>query len=128
MNRLPILAAALLCATVAVAQDKHKGGDTHVPKHGGLVTEGKEIQYELVAKPDSISVYVEDHGKKLSTAGMAGRVTLRKGAERAEAVLTPAGDNKLEAKGAFKVAPGTTAIVAVKRSGQAEETMRFSLK
>jgi hypothetical protein len=33
------------------------------PKHGGIVQEVSEVQYELVAKPTMIAIYIEDHGK-----------------------------------------------------------------
>lgn len=115
-------------AATAFAQGGHKHGDEHKPKFGGVVKEVKEIQYELVAKPDLITVYVEDHGKKIDTKGATGKISLRHGSDRSEGTLTPAGDNKLEAKGKFNVAPGATAIVVVKRSGQAEESVRFTLK
>lgn len=81
-----------------------------------------------MAKPDVITVYVENHGKKVDTKGANGKIILRHGSERSEGALAPAGDNKLEAKGKFNMAPGTTAIVAVKRAGQAEETVRFTLR
>ena len=129
MNRtIAVIASAFALSAFAQSKDAHKHGDEHKPKFGGLVKEVKEIQYELVAKPDVIIVYVEDHGKKVDTKGASGKVTLRHGSDRSEGTLAPAGDNKLEAKGKFNVAPGTTAIVAVKRAGQAEETVRFTLK
>lgn len=123
---LVAFATALLLAPPVLAQ--HKAGDEHKPKYGGMVKEVNEIQFELVAKPDTLTVYMEDHGKKVDTKGATGKVTLRQGAERSEVALTPAGDNKLEAKGNFKVNPGTTAIVQVQRAGKAEESVRFTLK
>lgn len=128
IRTIAIVASSIALGAFAQSKDGHKHGDEHKPKFGGLVKEVKEVQYELVAKPDVITVYVEDHGKKIDTKGATGKVTLRHGADRSEGVLAPAGDNKLEAKGKFNVAPGTTAIVAVKRAGQAEETVRFTLK
>ena len=122
-----IIASCVALGAFAQSKDAHKHGEL-TPKFGGVVKEVKDIQYELVAKPDVITVYVEDHGKKIDTKGATGKVTLRHGADRSEGTLAPAGDNKLDAKGKFNVAPGTTAIVAVKRAGQAEETVRFMLK
>ena len=124
---ITLFATALLFAASTWAKDDPKHGD-HKPKYGGLVKEVNEIQYELVAKPDSLVVFVEDHDKKVDTKGFSGKITLRQGAERSEAVLAPGGDNKLQAKGTFKVAPGTIAIVQIKRPGKAEESVRFTLK
>jgi hypothetical protein len=124
---ITFLAAALTFAAPSVWAKDDAHAD-HKPKFGGQVKEVNEIQYELVAKPDIVTVYVEDHGKKLDTKGATGKVTFRHGADRSESVLVPAGGNKLEGKGAFKIAPGTTAIVQVTRAGKAEESVRFTLK
>ena len=128
IRTLAVVATSIALSAFAQSKDGHKHGDEHKPKYGGLVKEVKEVQYELVAKPDAIAVYLEDHGKKVDTKGATGKFTLRHGSDRSEGTLAPAGGNKLEAKGKFNVAPGTTAIVAVKRPGQAEETLRFTLK
>jgi len=116
------VAALTFAASPAWAKDEHK------PKYGGQVKEINEIQYELVARPGVVTVFVEDHGKKIDTKGATGKATLRQGTERSEVALLPAGDNKLEGKGTFKAAPGTTAIVQVTRAGKAEESVRFTLK
>ena len=128
IRTLSVIATSVALSAFAQAKDGHKHGDEHKPKFGGLVKEVKEVQYELVAKPDVITVYIEDHGKKVDTKGAAGKVSLRHGSDRSEGILAPAGDNKLEAKGKFNVSPGTTAILAVKRASQTEETIRFTLK
>ena len=125
---IAIIVSCIAVTAFAQGKDAHKHGDEHKPKYGGVVKEVKEIQYELVAKPDVITVYIEDHGKKIDSKGATGKVALRQGSDRSEGTLAPAGDNKLEAKGKFNVAPGTTAIVVVKRAGAAEETVRFTLK
>ncbi len=55
--------ALLILASAAWA-----GGDFK-PKHGGVVQEVSEIQYEVVAKADSVAIYIEDHSKKIDTKG-----------------------------------------------------------
>ena len=115
---------AVLPAFAAVAADEHD----HKPKYGGVVTEVKEIQYELVAKPDSIAIYVEDHGKKVDTKGGSATLTLLSASDKSEVKLAPAGENKLEAKGAFKVGSGTKGIASVALAGKPAQTVRFTLK
>jgi hypothetical protein len=119
---------SILALVSSNAWSQHKHGDEHKAKYGGVVKEVNEIQHELVAKPGVVTVYVEDHGKKVPTTGMSGKVTLRQGSERSEVALSPTGDNKLEGKGTFKIGPGTLAILQVKRPGKAEESVRFPLK
>lgn len=121
------LIAAAFIAIPAWAQQGHKH-EEHKPKYGGIVKEMNEVQYELVAKPDRITLFVEDHGKKVETKGATGKVTLRAGSDRKEVVLQPAGDNKLEAAGTFNIAAGTVAIAQVKLAGKPEQSVRFALK
>lgn len=113
--------AALLTAPVALASGDHK------PVHGGIVTEVKEVQYELVAKADTLQIYVSDHGKPVKVDGASARVTLLSGTDKQEVELKPAGD-KLEAKGSFKVAAGTKAAAQISLPGKAMASARFTLK
>ena len=118
-----ILIATLLAASsFANASKDHD----HAPKHGGIVSEVKEIEYELVAKPDLIQLYVRDHGKTVDVSKAAAKLTLLTGAEKQEVDLKPA-DGRFEAKGAFKVAPGTKAVAAV-TVGTKITTVRFAIK
>ena len=121
----PLLATvAILCSSFARAG----AGHDLTPKHGGAVVEVKEVVFELVATPDALSLYLDDHGRKIDTAGATAKVTLLSGAEKSEAILAPAGDNKFEAKGMFKVAAGTKAVAVVTLAGKAPATARFAIK
>jgi hypothetical protein len=127
MNRAAILTAICLStATTAFAAGKHDHGHEHKPLHGGVVVEVKDMDYELVARPDAIRLYVRDHGKPVEASKATARLTLLAGAVKQEVVLTPAGD-RLEAKGDFKVGPGTKAVAAVTYAGKGS-TARFVLK
>ncbi len=119
-------AAALAFASTTFAADEHSHGAK--PLHGGIVTEANDIEFELVAKADTITVYVRDHGKALATKGASGKVTVLTGADKADAALTPAGDNKLESRGSFKVGSGTKLVVTVNLQGKQPINARFALK
>lgn len=82
---------------------------------------------EIVAKPDSIQIYISDHGKPMKIEGAKAKVTLLNGTEKTEADLTVAGD-KLEAKGNFKVTKGTKGIALVTLNGKSPVTGRFEIK
>jgi hypothetical protein len=115
-----IVAALLVSAsTLAIA---HGGG---APKHGGAVATASDLAFELAASGGNAVLYVEDHGKPLATAGMSGKLSVLNGADRAEAELKPAGDNKLEAKG-VKVAKGTKSVATLTLPDKKEVTVRFS--
>ena len=107
-----------------VAIQHHGHGDK--PLHGGLVTEIKDMDYELVAKPDVLQLYVRDHGKPVDVSRATAKITLLSGSDKQEIDLKPSGD-KLEAKGSFKVAPGTKVVAQVNLASKAA-TARFVLK
>lgn len=100
----------------------------HKPQHGGIVAEANDMDYELVAKPDTITLHLRDHGKPAKTEGVSAKLTLLNGTEKSEAVLAPAGEGKLEAKGAFKVAPGTKVVALVTLPGKKAANVRFAVK
>jgi uncharacterized cupredoxin-like copper-binding protein len=98
------------------------------PKHGGVVAVVKDIDYELVAKPDMVTIYVEDHGKLVDTKAATAKITMLTGGQKSEASLTSAGDNKLEAKGKFDAKNGTKVIAIITFAGKPASTVRFEIK
>ena len=119
------LLASLLAFSAAPALAS--GSHDHSPKFGGVVVETKAGDVEIVAKPDRIQIYITDHGKAMKLDGARAKVTLLNGTEKSEAELVLAGD-KLEAKGAFKVAKGTKGIAVVTLAGKPPFTARFDIK
>lgn len=117
-------AAISLFAAVGLAT---AGPDDHKPVHGGLLSPGKRADFELVAKPDVLQLYLHDHGKPMSAAKASAKLTLLSGSEKQEVTLAPAGD-KLEAKGSFKVSAGTKVVAVVTNAGKSLGTARFTLK
>ena len=118
-----LAAAAFLASSNVLAAGNH---DDHKPMHGGIV-EGKQADFELVAKPDVLQLYMRDHGKMMSAAKASAKVTLLAGSDKQEVTLSPAGD-KLEAKGSFKVGAGTKVVAVVTNDGKSLGTARFTLK
>ncbi|MGL4232620.1 MAG: hypothetical protein ACRCWJ_14750 [Casimicrobium sp.] len=102
--------------------------DDHKPKHGGIVAHGKAFDAELVAKADLLTIYVNDHGKPMTSKGMKAKITMLNGSEKSETELQPAGDNKLEAKGKFNVNKGTKLVAVVTPEGKSATTLRFEIK
>ena len=119
-------ALMLMASGVVFAADKHDHGHEDKPLHGGLVAEIKDMDYELVAKPDVLQLYVRDHGKPVDVSKATAKITLLSGSDKQEIDLKPSGD-KLEAKGSFKVAPGTKVVAQVNLASKAA-TARFVLK
>jgi hypothetical protein len=126
MKTLTLLAALALSAAAHAAGDHHHAGDDHKPLHGGIVAATKRMDYELVAQPTTIRLYLRDHGKAADTSKASARLTLLSGSEKQEVELKPAGD-KLEATGSFKLGPGTKAVAVVTLAGKPLGTVRFVL-
>lgn len=126
MKAIAILlaSAALLTGGNALAA----GEDHHKPQHGGILVEGKQADFELVAKPDLLQLYLSDHGKKMDHSKASAKVTLLAGKDKQEVTLAPAGADKLEAKGTFKVVPGTKVVAVVTNAGKSVGTARFEIK
>ncbi|MDP3617263.1 MAG: hypothetical protein Q8R49_05530 [Rhodoferax sp.] len=125
MKLTQVIAALVLAAsgTAFAAQDH---GHEIKPLQGGIVTVVKDIEYELVAKPDTLQLHLRDHGKKVDVSQASAKLTLLAGSDKQEVELKPAGD-KLEARGSFKVAANTKALVVVSLAGKSS-TARFVLK
>ncbi len=133
----------LLCLSAAVAlpalaADDHKGhkhdqpsgahaGHDDKPRYGGVVQVLKDVNYELVVKSDSVSLYIADHGKPVDLKGASAKLTLLSATDKQEATLNQAGD-RLEAKGSFKPGPGTKAVGSVALAGKPPVSVRFTLK
>jgi hypothetical protein len=90
------------------------------------LTTVKDVDYELVAKPDVLQLYIRDHGKPVDVSKTTAKVTLLSGADKQEVELKPTGD-KLEAKGTFKISPGTKVVTQVISAGKTS-SVRFVLK
>ena len=122
------LALAALATTAAHAACDHGAGHDHQPQHGGIVAEVNDMDYELVAKPDTLTLHLRDHGKPLALDGASAKLTLLNGSEKTEATLSPAGEGKLQAKGSFKIAPGTKVVALVTVPGKKAANVRFAVK
>lgn len=126
------LAAAPITADAAEKahkEDGHKHEEKgHKAHHGGVVSQVGHHEYELVAKPDSLTLYLSNDEKPVLTKGGTASVTLLTGKEKTAVKLAPAGDNRFEAKGTFKVAAGTKVLAAVNLPGRKAEQVRFTLK
>lgn len=125
MKPIHLLAAfAFSMSGLAFAAGGH--GHAHKPLHGGVVSEVKDMDYELVAKPDLIQLYLRDHGKPVDVSKVSAKVTLLTGSQTQDIELKPDSD-KLSAIGTFQLATGTKAIALISIGGKTS-TVRFVLK
>lgn len=119
---------ALVAMAVAVAASGSVLAHGSKPRHGGIVQTANDLSFELVSKDGKATIYIEDHGKPVSTAGTSAKLTVLNGTEKAEVVLEPAGDNKLVSKGETKLVKGTKAIAALTFADKKTVNVRFAVK
>ena len=115
-----LLGVTLLGINAALAHDEAK------PKRGGMVQTVNDITFELVPRTDGAHLYVDDHGKPLSSPVTSGKLTVLNGAEKSEALLVVAGD-KLEAKG-IKLNKGAKVVATVTTANKKVVTARFAIR
>lgn len=121
-----LMALVAIAVTVAVSGNAVAHGEK--PKHGGVVKEASDINFELVARDGKATIYVEDHGKPLTTVGASGKLTVLNGAEKTEVPLEPASENTLVTKGEAKLVKGAKAIAAVTFADKKTVNVRFVIK
>lgn len=121
-----VAAFALSLSGLAYAAGDHDHGHEHKSLHGGVVAEVKDVDYELLAKPDYIQLHLRDHGKPVDLSKASAKLTILVGTEKQEVELKPVG-TRFEALGAFKIAGGK-AVALVSLPGKAPATVRFALK
>ncbi|MGK2951652.1 MAG: hypothetical protein ACSLEZ_04590 [Thiobacillus sp.] len=124
---LSLFAAATLAATLHVGPAFAGAGHDHGPKYGGVVREVKNIAYELVARPDSLTLYVSDHGKPVPTQGATAEAVIYAGNEKTAVKLEPT-NNRMVAKGTFKVGVGVRVVLTTTLPGKPLAKATFNLK
>lgn len=121
------LATAFGLAAALIASPAFAGAG-HGPQHGGVAREVKNVTYELVAKPDSLTLHVSDHGKPVSTEGATAQAVIYAGNEKTPVTLAPAGGNSMAAKGSFRTGVGVRVAVTATLAGKPAAKVSFNLK
>ena len=119
---------ALAAAVISLALSGNVMAHGSKAKHGGIVQSAGDLSFQLVSKDGKTTIYVDDHGKDLVTAGVTGTLTVLKGTQKTEVPLEAAGGNMLVAKGGTVLAKGSKAVAAVTFANNNVVSVRFSVK
>ncbi len=122
MKSMMVIATMLISFTGLVQAG---AGHELKPMHGGIIVEAKDIDVELVAKPDSLSLYLSDHGKPIPIDVGAAKLTVLIGSDKKDYELLPNGGG-FELKGSFAIPKGAKAIAVIKIRSKVI-TARFNL-
>ncbi len=120
------LHAMLLGLSMAVAQPLLAHGEQ--PHHGGVVSEVKDLSFELVSEKGKAAIYILDHGSPVPTENVSGKLTVLNGTEKSELDLQPAGNNKLMSHSDVALGKGVKVIASLTLADKRNVKVRFSLK
>lgn len=120
------LGLALAAAAPSIAADTHKHDAP--PPHGGQYAEVGTVGLELVAKADSLTLYLSEKDKPAPSAGAKATATITSGSSKSTATFEPAGENRMVVKGDFKVGVGVRVAVTATLPGKGETKANFRLK
>jgi hypothetical protein len=121
-----LIALAAIATTLVLSGNALAHGSK--ARHGGIVQTAGDLSFELVSKDGKTTIYVDDHGKDLSTTGVTGTLTILKGKQKTEVPLEAAGANMLVAKGSAALAKGSKAVAAVTFADKNVVSVRFAVK
>ena len=136
------LAALALGAGLAVADDNHKHSEgdghnhaeeeadshDHEAKHGGVVEHSGHHHLELVAKGNTIELYITNEGGKEEDVSAAkATATVLADGKTEQVALVPASRNGLKGTGGFNAGAGTTVVISLTMPEHETEQVRFKL-
>lgn len=124
-NLFSVVALTVFAQATAFAGAGH---NHDAPPHGGQYVEVGSVGLELVAKADSLTLYLSDNDKAVSSAGAKATATITSGSNKIAATFEPAGENRMIAKGDFKVGVGVRVAVTAVLPGKGETKANFRLK
>lgn len=124
MKKLTTLAALIMTVSIAGTALAH-GNRAELD---GTVQSAGNLQFELVKKNSAAIIFVQNHGRKFSTAGAKGTLTVMNGAVKTEVPLQPSGDNAMETRGDAKLAPSAKATAAITFADNKTVTVSFPVK
>ncbi len=120
------LISALIAASLFVAPAMVTAHGTVTAKHGGVVVEAHDLNFELVSTTDGAHLYIVDHGQPMKPTNMSGKLTVLNGAEQSEAPLKAEAD-RLEAAG-IKLVKGAKVVAILSAPTKKTMTVRFVIK
>lgn len=98
------------------------------PRHGGVVAEAKDLNFELTHEGGKAVVYILDHGQPVLTAKASGKLMVLNGTERTEVDLQPAGENRLASTADVPLGKGAKAIASLSLDENNKVSVRFAVK
>lgn len=126
MTPKPLIQIALLVLS-ALAVPPALAHGAGKPRHGGVVQVANDVNFELVAEAEGVTLYLVDHDAPMSSKGVSGKLTVLQSGQTTEAALQEAGDNRLKAAG-LKAGKGAKVVAVLHNVEGKTVTVRFVVK
>jgi len=97
-------------------------------QYGGIVQVASDLQFELVNRDGAVTIYVDDHDRKLPVAGASGKLTVLTGTRKTETALNPGADNALVAADKVQLQAGSKLVATIRFADGKTVTARFVAK
>ncbi|MCO4888442.1 hypothetical protein MKD50_03555 [Cupriavidus sp. WGtm5] len=97
-------------------------------QYGGIVQAAGDLQFELVNRDGAVTIYVDDHDRKLPVAGASGKLTVLSGTRKTETALNPGADNALVAADKLQLTAGSKLVATIRFADGKTVTARFVAK
>lgn len=124
MKSMKSAAAFALCIALA----GNVGAHGEAPKHGGSMQTASDISFELVNQNGKATIYVEDHGQAVATAGASGKMTMLNGTKKTDIALVPSGANAMTSSADIRLSKGSKVIASIMLADKRTVNVRFSVK
>lgn len=126
MKTKQLLIAALL-GIGALTTNVAMAHGSAAPRHGGIVQEVNDVNFELVVEADGATIYLVDHDDDMPSKGISGKLTVLNGPQKSEVDIKAADGNKLRATG-VKIAKGAKLVALLNNVEGKTVTVRFTVK
>ncbi|AMR81060.1 hypothetical protein [Cupriavidus nantongensis] len=120
-----VLAASLALSGVSGVAMAHGAKPA---QYGGIVQVAGDLQFELVNRDGAVTIYVDDHDRKLPVAGASGKLTVLTGTRKTETALNPGADNALVAADKLQLQAGSKLVATIRFADGKTVTARFVAK
>lgn len=120
--------AAMMALGLAMAVSAPVIAHESPAKHGGIVKSAGDLSFELVNKEGKVTIYVDDHGEAVITAGATGTLTVLKSTQKSETTLAAGSGNTLVAKDDVKLEAGNKVMTRVTLPNKHAVSVRFAIK
>lgn len=126
MNRFLMLPPLLIAALAFNPACAH--GNLEPDHPGGIVQIVGDMSFEIVPVADGVELYIEEDNEELASEGMTARLTVIAGSLKSEAVMNPAGGNKLIAKGVTIPKGARVAVLLTRKDKVTKVGANFAAK